>query len=97
MPTRQELIATDRTTEEICHEIGADWLIFQELDALIHAVSKVAPITKRFETSCFNGDYITGDVTSEYLCAIELQRNAHLSFSPPKPKTQLDLGLVVSD
>lgn len=97
MPTRQELIATDRNTEEICHEIGADWLIFQDLDALIHAVSKVAHITKKFETSCFNGDYITGDVTSEYLRAIELQRNAHLSFSPPKSKTQLDLGLVVSD
>ena len=97
MPTRQELIATDRSTEEICSEISADYLIFQDLDALNHAVSKVSPILRNFETSCFDGNYITGDVTSEYLRAIELQRNANPSFSQPKSNTQLDLSLVVSD
>lgn len=97
MPTRQELIATNRSTEEICNEIGADYLIFQDLDALNHAVSKVSSVVRNFETSCFNGDYITGDVTSEYLRAIELQRNTDHLFSQSRSNTQLDLSLVVSD
>ncbi len=97
MPTRQELIATNRDDEEICHEIGADYLIFQELDALNHAVSKVKPSQTSFETSCFNGDYITGDVTPDYLSSIELHRNSSQPVSQIRSKTQLDLSLVVSD
>ena len=97
MPTRQELIATDRSTEEICNEIGADYLVFQDLEALNHAVSKVSPVVKNFETSCFNGDYITGDVTSEYLRTIELQRNSGSPSLQSMSNTQLDLSLVVSD
>ncbi|MDV6341568.1 amidophosphoribosyltransferase [Nitrosomonas sp. Is35] len=97
MPTRQELIATDRTTEEICNEIGADYLIFQDLDALNHAVSKVLPAVKSFETSCFNGDYITGDITPEYLQTLELQRNSNHSVLQTKLNTQLDLSLVFSE
>ncbi|SDW99467.1 amidophosphoribosyltransferase [Nitrosomonas oligotropha] len=97
MPTRQELIATDRTTEEICNEIGADYLIFQDLDALNHAVSKVLPAVKSFETSCFNGNYITGDITSEYLQTLESQRNSNHSILQTKLNTQLDLSLVFSE
>ncbi|MBS0483907.1 MAG: amidophosphoribosyltransferase [Proteobacteria bacterium] len=97
MPTRQELIATDRTTEEIRNEIGADFLIFQDLDALNHAVSKVSPAVNSFETSCFNGHYITGDITPEYLQAIESQRNSSHSVLQTKPNTQLDLSLVFSE
>ncbi|NBQ69658.1 MAG: amidophosphoribosyltransferase [Nitrosomonadaceae bacterium] len=97
MPTRQELIATDRTTEEICNEIGADFLIFQDLDALNHAVSKVLPAVKSFETSCFNGNYITGDITPEYLQTLELQRNSNHSVLQTKLNTQLDLSLVFSE
>jgi len=97
MPTRQELIATDRSTEDICNEIGADYLIYQDLDALNHAVSKVSPVMKNFETSCFNGDYITGDVTPEYLRTIEWQRNSNYPIVQSKSNTQLDLSLVISD
>ncbi len=97
MPTRQELIATDRSEEEICHEIGADYLVFQDLDALKHAVSKVNPSLTSFETSCFNGDYITGDVTPDYLSSIELYRNSDQPISQIRSKTQLDLSLIVSD
>ncbi|MER0203309.1 MAG: amidophosphoribosyltransferase [Nitrosomonas sp.] len=97
MPTRQELIATDRTTEEICNEIGADYLIFQDLDALNHAVSKVLPAVKSFETSCFNGNYITGDITPEYLQTLESQRNSNHSILQTKLNTQLDLSLVFSE
>ncbi|QOJ23512.1 MAG: amidophosphoribosyltransferase [Gammaproteobacteria bacterium] len=97
MPTRQELIATDRTPEEICNEIGADFLFFQDLDALSHAVSKVSPAINSFETSCFNGKYITGDITPEYLQAIESQRNSGHSVLQTRINTQLDLSLVFSD
>ncbi|MCG7755594.1 MAG: amidophosphoribosyltransferase [Nitrosomonas sp.] len=97
MPTRQELIATGRTTEEICNEIGADFLIFQDLEALNHAVSKVLPAVKSFETSCFNGNYITGDITPEYLQTLELQRNSNHSVLQTKLNTQLDLSLVFSE
>jgi amidophosphoribosyltransferase len=97
MPTRQELIATDRNTDEICREIGADHLVFQDLEALNQAVSKMSPTAKNFETSCFDGNYITGDVTSEYLRTIELQRNACSTLSQSRSNTQLDLSLVISD
>lgn len=97
MPTRQELIATDRTDEEICSEIGADYLVYQDLDALEHAVSKVSPVVNNFETSCFTGAYITGDITPEYLSSLELQRNSGQSFLRTRSNTQLDLSLVFSE
>ncbi|MCK7502266.1 MAG: hypothetical protein MZW92_79560 [Comamonadaceae bacterium] len=73
MPTRAELIATGRTDEEICREIGADALIYQDLDALKAGGARRS--TRRitgFETSCFDGHYITGDVTAEYLHSVEI-------------------------
>ncbi len=97
MPTRQELIATDRNEEEICREIGADLLIFQDLDALKQDVSKLNPMLTNFETSCFDGKYITGDVTPEYLSNLEFQRGAGLPMSRPQSITQLDLSLVAMD
>lgn len=97
MPTRQELIATDRDTEEISHEIGTDHLIFQELGALTHSVSKINPDLVCFETSCFNGNYIAGNVTSEYLDTLEVKRNSELAAARSTLKTQLDLSLAVSD
>ncbi|MCP5273735.1 MAG: amidophosphoribosyltransferase [Burkholderiales bacterium] len=97
MPTRQELIATERDTEEICHEIGADHLIFQDLDALTHAVSKINRNLTCFETSCFNGHYITGNVTPEYLDTLEVKRNSEQVAPQSTSKTQLDFSLTVSD
>ena len=74
MPSRKELIATGRSDEEICREIGADRLVYQDLDDLKAAVRKTNPKIKYFDASCFDGDYITGDITSEYLDAIEAAR-----------------------
>src|SRR5439155_851608 len=76
MPTRAELIATGRNEEQVAREIGADAVIYQDLDALKDAVRTVNPKLTQFETSCFDGVYITGDVTSEYLASIERQRDA---------------------
>jgi amidophosphoribosyltransferase len=75
MPTRSELIAAFRNDEEICREIGADGLVYQDLDALKAAVREVNPAVTCFETSCFDGSYITGDVTAVYLQHIENRRD----------------------
>jgi amidophosphoribosyltransferase len=74
MPTREELIASNRSDEEIAREIGCDELIYQDLDALIEDVRSVNPAVKNFEASCFNGVYVTGDVTQAYLDGVEQER-----------------------
>jgi amidophosphoribosyltransferase len=76
MPTRAELIATGRDEQQVAREIGADAVIYQDLEALKAAVRAVNPKLTQFETSCFDGVYITGDVTSEYLASVEQQRDA---------------------
>jgi len=96
MPTREELIATGRSNEEIAREIGADRLIYQDLDALIKDVSSVNPKVTSFEASCFSGVYITGDVTKEYLDGVEAQRRDGAKQAE-LAATQLDLNLEVVD
>lgn len=97
MPTRKELIATDRDEEQICREICADYLVFQDLESLKNDVSKVNPAVTNFETSCFDGKYIAGNVTPEYLNAIESQRNDGIVKVGRKGSTQLDLSLAMTD
>ena len=75
MPTANELIAHNRTEEEIAGIIGADWLIYQDIDALIRAVRAGNKNIKNFDLSCFNGQYVTGDVNADYLKHIECLRN----------------------
>lgn len=75
MPAAHELIAHDRTEEEICQALGADKLIYQSLDDLIEAVGRGNPDIKHFDTSCFSHDYITGDIDDAYLARIEALRN----------------------
>jgi amidophosphoribosyltransferase len=96
MPTRHELIATGRDDEEICREIGADHLVYQELDSLIKDVRCVNPSISQYETSCFDGRYITGDVTPEYLAVLEAQRSG-APLMEKRSSTQLDLNLVTSN
>ena len=75
LPVVSELVASGRVTEEIRQEIGADYLIFQELGDLIEAVREGNQGIGQFEGSCFNGKYVTGDVTSDYLQLVEDSRN----------------------
>lgn len=79
MPTRGELVAHGRTDEEVAKIIGADHLVYQDVEALKAAVRDINPSLSRFEASCFDGDYITGDVTTEYLDVIERARTAPAS------------------
>ncbi|HUX64693.1 amidophosphoribosyltransferase [Sulfuricella sp.] len=94
MPTLQELLATGRNDEEIAREIGADALIYQDLDALERAVRMVNPAITSFDTSCFDGRYITGDITPEYLAKIEHARNTPRPSSDSSSSKQLDLNLA---
>ena len=96
MPTRDELIATGRSDEEIAREIGADQLIYQDLSALIDDVRSVNPKVTAFEDSCFSGNYVTGDVTQAYLDGIEAQRREG-SKQAEYAASQLDLNLEVVD
>lgn len=75
MPTSSELIAGDnRPTEEIRMEIGADALVYQTLEGMIDAVGHFNPNIKAFDCSCFDGKYVTGDVTPEYIAELERER-----------------------
>ena len=96
MPTRDELIATGRSDEEIARHIGADELIYQDLDALIDDVRSVNPQVRNFEASCFSGVYVTGDVTQDYLDGVEAQRRAS-DKEAEFAATQLDLNLEIVD
>ncbi|GGY24982.1 amidophosphoribosyltransferase [Paludibacterium paludis] len=98
MPTREELLATGRTEEEIAAEIGADAVIYQDLQALREAVHSLNPQLREFETSCFDGEYITGDITEDYLRAIECARSANKGGLQEESGSRLiDLNLNVAE
>ncbi len=75
MPDASELVAAGRTDEEVRDIIGADWLIYQDLEDLEHAVRHDNAKIEDFDTSCFSGEYVTGDVTPEYLQRLQGERS----------------------
>ncbi len=75
MPTGSELIAHGRSEQEVCEAIGADWLVYQDLVDLVDAVKKGSSTIERFDASVFTGEYVTGDIGSEYLHDLQLIRN----------------------
>ena len=78
MPTKDELVAHDRTEEQIREIIGADELIYQNVDAMKEAVRALNPAIEAFEASCFDGVYITGDISEGHAQAMNAQRNLPL-------------------
>jgi amidophosphoribosyltransferase len=74
MPTQSELIATGRSDEEIARAIGADNLVYQDLHDMQQSVRDLNPRLSRFEASCFDGEYVTGDITAEYLARLGQSR-----------------------
>jgi amidophosphoribosyltransferase len=75
MPAAAELVAAGRTVEQVQRKIGADWLVYQDLDDLVSAVRHEKAGIDGFDTSCFSGEYVTGDVSRAYLDALELLRS----------------------
>ena len=70
-------MANGRSTEEIQEIIGADRLIYLDLHGLIRSVRHDNSDIREFDTSCFSGEYVTGDVTKEYLLELAQERNDH--------------------
>ena len=91
MPTRDELIAHGRNDEEIRVAIGADALIYQSIEAMKHAVASAGPRVDQFEASCFDGHYVTGDITPEYLDRIERARLAPTASREDADRNQMNL------
>ena len=75
MPSGDELIAHGRSEEQICEAIGADWLVYQDLEDLTGAIEKGNPSIEGFEASVFTGKYITGDVGGKYLNDLQTSRS----------------------
>ncbi len=74
MPSASELIASGRSEDEVAEIIGADRLIFQDIADLVDAVRRGNPSLDGFDTSCFSGEYVTGNVSAEYLDRIDAER-----------------------
>ncbi|MEE6031103.1 amidophosphoribosyltransferase [Avibacterium paragallinarum] len=91
MPTKHELIAYGRDVDEIAKLIGVDKLIFQDLDALTQSVQQENPAIKGFDCSVFTGEYITGDITAEYLDQIADLRNDSAKKKREKDATNLEM------
>ncbi|MET0280919.1 MAG: amidophosphoribosyltransferase [Steroidobacteraceae bacterium] len=75
MPAASELVAAGRDVDEIARQIGADWLIYQDLEDLVAACQHDNAAITEFDTSCFSGHYVTGDITPEYLERLERERS----------------------
>ena len=78
MPSRTELVAHGRTSEEVAEAIGADLVIFQTLPDLVASVRQLNPSIERFECSVFDGEYVTGGVDAAYLDHLEGVRSDHM-------------------
>ena len=97
MPTRDELIAHGRTEEEVCREITADALVYQDIDSLKRSISDVNPLLRNFEASCFDGIYVTGDISRDYLDRVESRRNNPPAENDDVVRSQLNLNLAPVD
>jgi amidophosphoribosyltransferase len=86
MPASKEFIADNRTIDEVANFIGCDKLFYQNLSDLIDAVKSERPSITKFDSSCFDGHYITGDVSEDYLLALDELRND----AEKRKKTQTD-------
>jgi amidophosphoribosyltransferase len=88
MPTQAELVAHGRTVAEVCADLGADRLIYQDLADLVEAARRGNPEIVAFDVSCFTGEYVTGDVDTEYLREIGAARS-----DEAKRQHEVPLGL----
>jgi amidophosphoribosyltransferase len=75
MAVAAELVANGRSEEDIAAFIGADWLVYQDLDDLVAACRHDDARITEFDTSCFSGQYVTADVTPQFLARLEHERS----------------------
>jgi amidophosphoribosyltransferase len=91
MPTHSELIAHNRSVEEIRQFIGADALIYQDVAAMKKVVGPLNPQIHGFEASCFDGVYVTGDVSDDDFASMAAQRLAQGSDDDSVDRSRLAL------
>ncbi|MFT7724364.1 MAG: amidophosphoribosyltransferase [Roseateles sp.] len=91
MPTAEELIAHNRSVEEIRAYIGADALIYQDVDAMKRVVAALRPGLAGFEASCFDGHYVTGDVSLDDFKAMRDQRTSQSGEDEADARSRLAL------
>ncbi len=94
MPATSELVAAGRSDEEVCEVIGADKLIYQNLDDLLACAIAGNDEIIEYDTSCFNREYVTGDVSEDYLAGLESQRN---DTAKQESKNHRDIAVVDVD
>ncbi|WP_425258064.1 amidophosphoribosyltransferase [Rubrivivax sp. RP6-9] len=97
MPTKEELIAHGRSIEEIRQFIGADALIYQDVDAMKRVIGALNPKISSFEASCFDGHYITGDVSAGDFAAMEAQRKLQFDEEDENNRSRLALQSASED
>jgi amidophosphoribosyltransferase len=97
MPSVSELVAANRTEDEVCEYIGADWLIYQNLDDLIDSVCYDNSAINAFDASCFSGQYVTDDVTPAYLKRLENMRSDKAKSERETLRRQLEGDGEVED
>ena len=90
MPSPEEFVAHDRNVKQIAEELGVDWLVYQDLEDLIDAVNDEKNIAS-FDTSCFDGQYITGDIDESYLYYIDALRNDNSKQLTEKSNAVIEL------
>ncbi|MBO6566387.1 MAG: amidophosphoribosyltransferase [Pseudomonadales bacterium] len=91
MPAASEFVAHNLSVDEIADYIGADWLLYQDLQDLKECASGINDEIDRFDCSIFDGDYVTGDVDEEYLNRIEMLRNDSAKSLDPRNAEVIEL------
>jgi amidophosphoribosyltransferase len=94
MPSAEELVAYGRSDEEVGKLIGADWLVYQDLDDLVSCSRDGNPAIEAFDCSVFDGHYVTGDVDGDYLARLHAHRNDASKASNEVGARSGDLGPV---
>ena len=74
MPSVEELIAHNSDEAEIAGKLKCEWVLYQDLEDLEEAIKSINPAIKTFDTSCFSGEYVTGDVNAEYFERLQAVR-----------------------
>ena len=75
MAATTELIAHQKDEDQIAEYIGADWLVYQNLEDLIRSAKEGNKEIENFETSIFDGEYLDDQVSSDYLKNLEVLRS----------------------
>ena len=98
MPSRNELLAFNKDDKDICEEVGADGLIYQDLDELKKNITEENNNLKVFDCSCFDGIYVTGDIDENYLNRLESKRSDGIKNKDlSKATSQLDFSFTLTE